>query len=289
MSAKLRPGLVYMLGSAFAFSVMSLLVKVAGQRLPSQEIVFVRALISLVLSWGLLRHSGVSVWGNQPGLLVLRGVIGFLALSCVYYSMTHNPLSEATVIQYLHPALTVALAAYWLGESVPRRLVFAGPLSLLGLVLVAQPAVLFGSVAAALDPVAVGAAVAGAVLTAAAYVLVRQLAATEHPLVIVFYFPLVTLPASGLFLSQGFVWPQGWDWLVLAGVGLATQAGQVWLTRGLQLEPAGKATAISYFQVVFATVWGLLCFGDLPGAIAIVGGLLLVGSTLVIALEAERT
>lgn len=43
-------GLPYMVGAAFAFSLMSLFVKMAGQRLPSQQIVLVRwANLSL---WG---------------------------------------------------------------------------------------------------------------------------------------------------------------------------------------------------------------------------------------------
>ncbi|MFT4569715.1 MAG: drug/metabolite transporter (DMT)-like permease [Hyphomicrobiaceae bacterium] len=281
-----RQGVAYMIASAFAFSVMTLLVKIVGARLPSQEIVLVRALISLGLSWVLLRRAGISIWGKNPRLLVARGFVGFLALSCVYYSVTHNPLAEATIIQYLYPAITAALATLVLGERFPRRLLLAAPVSAVGLVLIAKPAFLFGA-GVALDPVALWAAVVGAVLTSVAYVLVRQLAMKEHPLVIVFYFPLVTVPATLPFVMTHFVAPRGIEWLLLAGVGLATQAGQVWLTRGLQMESAGRAAATSYLQVIFATFWGALWFGQFPDGVAIVGGVLLVGATLAVALETD--
>ena len=62
---------------AFWFSVMSLLVKLVGRHLPSAEMVLVRAVVTLVLSVGMLRHAGVAPWGTRRGRLVLRDVFGF--------------------------------------------------------------------------------------------------------------------------------------------------------------------------------------------------------------------
>ena len=42
----MQRGVLFMIASALAFSAMSMLVKVAGERLPSQEIVVARALDS---------------------------------------------------------------------------------------------------------------------------------------------------------------------------------------------------------------------------------------------------
>jgi drug/metabolite transporter (DMT)-like permease len=280
-------GSLYIVGSAFAFSVMTLLVKMAGERLPSQEIVLARAVVSLVLSYALLRRAAVSPWGRAPRLLVMRGLVGFLALSCVYYAVTHLPLAEATVIQYLNPAFTAVLAAAVLGERLGPALVTASGVSLLGVALVARPAFLFGGASPGLDPFAVAVAVCGALFSAGAYVLVRRLSATEHPLVIVFYFPLVTVPATIPALWSQPVWPVGREWLVLLGVGCATQAGQVWVTRGLALEPASRATALSYLQILFATLWGAAFFGELPDPLSILGAGLIVGGTLAVGLNAS--
>ena len=276
-------GALYMLASAFSFSIMSLLVKVAGQRLPSQEIVLARAIVTLFLSYGLLRRAGIPVWGKNQKMLILRGVLGFLGLACFYYSVTHLPLAEATVIQHLHPLFTAILAFLILHEKVGRMVSVSSITSLVGVVMIAQPDFLFGAAAIDLNAFDLAVAVGAAVFAAAAYVVVRHLSKTEHALVIVFYFPLVAVPASLPTVLSTAIIPQGWEWLTLLGIGIATQYGQVFLTKGLQLEPAGKAMAIAYMQILFATAWGILFFAEIPSGWTIAGGLLIIGGTLIVA------
>lgn len=279
----LGPGVASIVASAFAFSVMTSLVKVAGARLPSQEVVAARAAISLALSWMLVHRAGLSPWGTHRRLLFFRGFLGYLALSCVFHSVAAMPLADATVIQYLYPVFTAVLATLFLGERPTPRIVLAGLASLAGIVLVARPSFLFGAAAAAPHPVDVLIAVAGAMFTAVAYIGVKKLTALEHPLVIVFYFPLVTLPATVPALLHSAVMPTPFEWLVLLGVGVSTQAGQLWLTQGLRYETATKATALTYLQVVFATLWGALFFAEVPvpqsmaGAALVVSGAFLLG------------
>lgn len=272
-------GLRYMALGAFWFSVMSLLVKVAGQRLPSIEIVLVRAVLTLALSLAMLRRARVPVWGTQRTLLALRGLLGFVALTAFYFSVIHLPLAEATVIQYTNPVFAAILAAWLLRERFGAREAICIGLGLLGVVLVAQPATLFGATAA-LEMRYVAIALLGALFSAAAYVSVRRLGTTEHPLVVVFYFPLVTVPLALPFALAGWIWPTRIEWLLLLGIGVSTQMGQVWITRGLQLEAAGRATAVGYLQIVFAALFGAVVFRELPGAGAVLGTVLIVGSTL---------
>ena len=281
----MQSGVAAIFLSAFAFSVMTLFVKLAGERIPSQEIVLARSVVSAVISYVLLRRAHISPWGHDRRGLWLRGLTGFVALSCVYSAVTHLPLADATVIQYLNPAFTALLAGFFLGEVVSRTTWIATGLCLIGVVLVAKPAVLFGAGALdsgmeALDPYWVGVAVLGALLSALAYVVVRHLARTEHPLVIVFYFPLVNIPASLPFVARDFVWPQGIDWLWLIGVGIATQVGQMGLTYGLVALPAGRATSLSYLQVVFAAIFGILVFGEWPDGTSLIGGALVIGGSV---------
>ncbi|MEZ4334921.1 MAG: DMT family transporter [Myxococcota bacterium] len=266
--------------SSFAFSVMALFVKLAGERIPSQEIVFARSLVSGIVSYALLRRAGIPIWGHDRRGLWLRGLTGYVALSCVYAAVTHLPLADATVIHYLNPAFTALLAGLFLGEPITRATLVATSLCLTGVVLVARPESLFGVGADALDPVWVGVAVAGALGSALAYVVVRRLARTEHPLVIVFYFPLVNLVASLPLVLGQLVWPVGIEWVWLVGVGLATQVGQMALTAGLMALPAGQATSLSYLQVVFAAVFGVVVFDEWPDVLRVAGATLVVAGSL---------
>lgn len=286
----MRRGALLMMFSALAFSGMTVFVKLAGQRIPSQELVVARAAISLGLTGWMLSHAGVSPWGRQKGLLWLRGLLGFGGLSCVYAAVTRLPLAEATVLQFLHPPITAVLAGLFLGERLSPRIGGVMALSLMGLLLVTKPSWLFAETVTTLSPVGVTAAIGGAVFSAAAYVVVRRLAqAGEHPLVIVFYFPLVTLPAALPTLGTDFVWPRGIEWLWLLGIGVTTQIGQICLTRGLAVLPAADGTTLSYLQVVFATLWGALVFGESPDALAVLGGSLVIGSALWLARSPPRT
>ncbi len=283
----MQSGVAAIFLSAFAFSVMTMFVKLAGERIPSQEIVLARSLVSVAISYVLLRRAQIPPWGNDRRGLWLRGLTGFAALSCVYAAVTHLPLADATVIQYLNPTFTALLAGLFLGEVITRSSVVATGLCLLGVVLVARPEAIFGAGADSLDPFWVAVAVAGALGSAVAYVVVRRLGQTEHPLVIVFYFPLVNIPASLPFVVRDFVWPVGMDWLWLIGVGLATQVGQMSLTQGLIALPAGQATSLSYLQVVFAAIWGVLVFGEWPDATRFVGGALVIAGSLWAARQAR--
>ena len=99
-----------------------------------------------------------------------------------------------------------------------------------------------------------------------AYVTVRQLARTEHPLVIVFYFPLVATPLAIPWAAAEWVTPSAAEVLLLVAIGVTTQVGQVFLTMGLAVERAGRATSVGYLQIVFAMGWQLVVFGDAPAA-----------------------
>lgn len=293
-----RRGALFMLGSAAAFAGMSALVKAIGARIPSQEIVLARAVVSLVLSFALLRRAHVPMLGNARGLLLLRGVFGFLGLSCVFAAVTRLPLAEATVLQYMHPTFTALLAWLFLREPAGPAVALASAVSLLGVAIVTQPAWLIdalsvagfhgGAGAGTLDPMAVGLGLAGAFFSAAAYVTIRRLARTEHPLVIVLYFPMVTLPATLPTVLHELVWPTPLEWLGLLGVGAAAQAGQVWLTRGLAALPAARGTALSYVQVVFAALLGVMCFAEPVRASTLLGALLVIGGTLALSLHRGR-
>ena len=93
---------------------------------------------------------------------------------------------------------------------------------------------------------------------------------------------LVTVPAAIPGTIANAVWPTPWEWLFLLGVGASAQAGQVYLTRGLQLVPAGRAAGAAYMQVVFAALWGALFFGELPDSWVLVGAMIILGSTLLL-------
>lgn len=273
-----------MLFAALAFSVMGPLVKAVAPHIPAGESVFARALGGLGLSYWMVKRAGVSPWGRDRRLLLLRGVFGTISLIAYFEALTKLPLADATAIMYTNPIWTAFLARRVQREPLSPRVLGASLASLVGVVLIARPSFLFGAGDVALPLVPVLLALLAAFGSAAAYVTVREVSKTDHPLVIVFWFTLVALPASVPGLAAAPVWPTAGEWLGLAGVAISVQVGQVFLTRSLELEPAGRATSVSYVQVVFAFLWGVLVFGEALRAEAVAGATLIVASALLVAL-----
>ena len=274
------PAALWVMVSSLSFALMGLCIKQVGGRLPLAEVVLARAIVSLALSAWMLQRAGISPWGQRRWLLVWRGVVGTGALFCVFGALTGLPLGAATVLQYLNPTFTALLAWLWLREPFTVRVALAVLLGWLGVVVLTDPAqMVAGFGALPLQPVLLG--LAGAFCSAVAYVSVRALGRSEHPLVVVFYFPLMSIPLSlPLVLAQPIV-PNGSELIWLVGVGLFSQMGQIGVTRGLMGLPAARATAIGYGQVPIAALLGVLLLGEtIPTNLWLAAALVLAATLL---------
>ena len=273
-------GIKFLIGSGLAFSLMSVCVKAVGERIPVSELVFTRAAISLVLTRLLLFKNKINPWGNQKKLLVIRGLLGTIALFCIFKALTILPLATATVIQYIYPTFTVICAYFILKEYIFKRIIFSIIIGWLGIILVSQPEwTTENNISEVL--IAISIAITGALMTSLAYICVRKLSVKEHPLVIIYYFPLVSIPLSIPFLINNFIVPNGIEWIWILGIGFFTQIGQLCITEGLRLTPVGQATSINYSQVIFSCIWGVLIFQEQITSSIYLGGLCVLISTII--------
>ena len=280
-------GVKFLIGSGFAFSLMSVCVKAIGGRIPISELVFARASISILITGFLLYKNKIHPWGYQKKLLIIRGLLGTIALFCIFKALTILPIATATVIQYIYPTFTVICAYIILKEFILKRIVYSIIIGWIGIVLVSQPE--FYSNSNIKETIlAILIAILGALMTSLAYICVRKLSSKEHPLVIIFYFPLVSIPLSIPFIIEDFVLPSGTDWLLILGIGIFTQIGQLCITEGLRLLPAGQATSLNYSQVIFASVWGILIFRESITSSIYLGGFCVLISTI-ISISASKT
>ncbi len=270
-----------MILSALGFALMSASVKyVSVHGIPLFEIVAARALVSLIISYLDVKRKGISVWGNNKRWLFARGAVGTLALMCVYYAVTELPLAEATILQYVHPVFTALLAVLFLKERVQPATLACIVLCLLGVFTMVYPS-FDASGVGELPMLSVGIALLGAFGSSIAYVIVRKLSRTEDSSVIIFYFPLVALPVSAMLIGDDFVVPDVALILVLILVGIFTQIGQFGLTKAMQTQTAGNASAYSYVQIVFSALLGVVLFNEVPSIWTLLGGSLIVTGALI--------
>ncbi len=277
---QINRGHLVLIASAFAFSLMSVCVKHLGGNLPISEIVFSRSVISLAITRSMLYRAHVSPWGKNKSLLLVRGILGTAALFCVFEALTKLPLAVATILQYTYPTFTAIGAWFLLKEGVGYKIGISVFIGWIGTNLIVNPNWVISSTANL--PIKESLiALAGAFLTALAYISIRKLSKHEHPLVIVHYFPfvsaLITLP---LVLKSG-VFPSGEEWIWLIGVGVFTQVGQVWITEGFSQLPAAQASSINYVQVIFAALWGVTIFNERIGLEIGLGAICILVSILI--------
>ena len=269
---KITRGVRYILLATVFFALMNVGVKYLAH-IPAHEIVFFRALVSLIICYILIRRAGLYPWGNNKRVLLFRGLSGTAALLMYFYTLHHMPLASAVTIQYLSPIFTIIIAGIMLKE--PARPIqalfflasFAGVLMIKGFdTRVAVPDLLIG--------------VAAAVFSGLAYNFIRKLKVSDDPLVVVFYFPLVTVPIVGAYTAANWVSPSPADWAVLIFIGLATTAAQVFMTRAYQLERAANVSNFNYLGSVYAIVIGLFVFGESMELLGLAGILLIVASAI---------
>jgi drug/metabolite transporter (DMT)-like permease len=104
-----------------------------------------------------------------------------------------------------------------------------------------------------------------------AYTCIRQLKDTEHPVVVVLYFPLVAIPIMSVLSYMNWVTPQGTDWLYLLLMGLFTQIAQILMTKGIQSGLANKMISLKYVGTIYALAIGYLLFGESYGIMSLLG------------------
>jgi len=269
-----RRGILYMLGAAFFFSVMAALVK-AIPRIPAQEKVFVRSALNVAFTLALMWRYEVPVLGRNVRVLALRGALGYLALSCHFWSLGALPLALALVLHNTSPLIVALIAPAILGEATGPRTLALAAAGFAGVALVLRPE---GGVA--LVPGLV--ALAGGLMSALAYVTVRGIGKSEHPLTVVLYFPLVSAAASIVPAARAYVAPTAAEAAALAGIGVATTIAQILLTVALQLERAAIATTVGYTGVVFGAAFGALLFGEMPDARTCIGAGIVIAATVMI-------
>ena len=275
------PGLTYMILSAASFCLMTVFVKLAGNTLSTIQIVFFRGAFTLIVTAIFIFREKIYPFGNHKKLLTARGITGTVALFLVYESIKRFPLSEATVIQYLFPIFTALVAAFMISEPLNKKIFAAIIVGLSGAYTVLGFPFLVKETS--INLYSVGIAITGSFLTGVAYVLVRQATkVNEHPLVVMFYFPLFTVPICFPLLLSNWVVPSLEEWGFLLLVGVCTQLGQFFLTHGYKELPAAKAAPLSYVQVPFAMIMGTIFFEEVISLNFIIGSVLVLLSIFVI-------
>ena len=266
--------------ASFFFSLMTVCVKKIDNRIPIYELVFFRSLLSLFITSLIINKKNLNPWGKNKPLLILRGILGTIALVCIFYAIKNMPLNISTVIQYTYPIFISIFAGILINEKITKNLIIASITGWLGILIILNPYQL-SSLNIELDKFTVLIAFLGSISTALAYITVKKLSLTEDIFIIIKYFPLISVITLSPIVFFNWVTPNINDLIWIIGIGMFTQAGQTFLTIGLKKLPTSEAARINYLQVLFGSLWGILFFNELININFIFGAVLVLLGTII--------
>lgn len=250
------------------FGLINALVKLYSH-IPSIEIVFFRSITTLILSYTVIFKEDIKIINPHSKLLFLRGLSGAIALCLYFYTIQKMPLATAVTILYLAPIFTVILAGIMNNEPPNKK---QWPFIIIGF---------FGAVLMKnFDPRAslihffMG--VSAAFFAGLAYNFIRKLKGKAHHQLIIFYFPLVTIPITLPFLVNVWITPNWNEFFGLIAIGISTQLAQVFMTKAYLSEKASKISHFNYLTCVYALLTGLIFFNEQLNWMSLAGMLLIL-------------
>jgi len=287
LEAKAQAAL-WVLGAAFAFSLLYASGKLTGGLVPAIQIIFIRYVSGFATVSGITLAQRVplrSVLGRgRRHMHVLRALCGVGGGVCSIYGATHMPLADASALALLQGVFTMALAVLLLGEKITPRQAFAALLCVAGaLVIVRGNTAGFSFDSLTETGVAPAAMIAGAFLTACEVILIKVLSRQEIMLSMLLHvngFASLILGAAMLVL---WVPVEPLTLAALCLIGPMAIFGQMCNVRAYRLADAAWLAPFTYASVAFAALIGWAVFGDLPSLVTWIGaGLIVAGGLLLL-------
>ncbi len=265
-------GILWMLMTGFCFVSVAGIVKHMGGRVPAAEAAFLRYVLGLVFLVPMIRpmlREGLSRWGAS--MFGLRGVVHALGVVTWFFAMGQLPVAEVSAMGYLTPVGVTVAAALFLGERLAMRRIAAIAIAVIGVAVILRPG--FRTV-----ELAHLAMLGTASLFAMSYLIGKIMADRVSPTMVVGMLSITVTIGLAPLAASVWVTPSladlGWLFLVAA---LAT-AGHYTMTCAFAAAPVSVTQPVTFLQLVWSTLIGLLIFGEPVDSFVILGGAMIIAA-----------
>jgi len=287
---ELNQGVKYMLIASFTFAIMGAFAKLSSESMSSLEVVFFRNIAGVIIIGLAIIKKPISQKGGKPWLLFFRGFMGFVALLAFFYNIAHISLGDAMTYSKTSPIFTAIFAFLFLNEKLSLSAWIAIFVGFIGIVFITEPSGIglskydllgiFSGVGAALAYTSVREL--KQFYDTRAIVLSFMLTGTLGPLLLFFISPYIESSEFD-FIFGKFVMPEGIVWVYVLGMGLFATLSQVLMTKAYGETKAGIVGAVSYTNILFSIIVGVILGDDLPSMSMVFGIVLIVLSGIMVA------
>jgi drug/metabolite transporter (DMT)-like permease len=286
---ELNKGVQYMLAASLMFAFMGAFAKLSSEHMSSLEVVFFRNIAGVILVGAAVLKKPMTHIGGKPWLLFFRGFMGFIALLAFFYNIANISLGDSMTYSKTSPIFTAIFAWLFLNEKLSLKGWSAIFLGFIGIILITQPS---GIGFSKYDILGIFSGIGAAL----AYTSIRELknfydtkaivlsfmgVGTVGPLILFAISPYIQIPELDFMLGT-FVMPQGIVWLYVLGMGIFATISQVLMTKAYGETKAGIVGAVSYTNILFSILVGVMLGDSLPSFVTVCGiGLIILAGVMV--------
>ena len=266
-----RAAVIWMMFGSFCFGTMNALVKWTSDHTDVWMIIMVRSAVIAFALAAFAASRGISLKVNDYRTMLLRCIVGLIAMILYFTALGRIPIGQAVTLQYTGPLFVALLSGRILAERVSASVASVVLTAFAGIVLIISPDV--GTV----DPNALLALGSG-FFAALAYMYVRELRKTDSPATVIFWFAAFSVFGSVAQSAPHILELDLNTIAALIGIGIGAGGGQVGITMAYHKANAAWVSAFSYLTVLVATFYGFVLFGESLSLADWLGGSLVVGS-----------
>jgi drug/metabolite transporter (DMT)-like permease len=275
------------LASALLFALMQALVRYLGDIVPLGQVVFFRsifAILPVLVIYAWRGELAAAVRTKRPFGHLGRGMLAVFGMFLNFAALARLPLVEATAISFATPLITVAFAAWFLGERVRIFRWSAVVIGFAGVLVMLWPHLNWAHFALGSAATTIGAlcALAGAFTNAGSVIQTRRLTDSETTSSIVLYFSLFCAIAGLLTYPLGWHSPTGPQLSALIVVGLLGGLAHILVTESYRYAPASVIAPFDYSMMIWAFLLGYAVFGELPTFYVFIGSVIVAAAGLLV-------
>ena len=268
-------GIALAILAGFLFVSSDTVVKLAQQDLPVAMVVWGRFTAHFLLMLSLFpgRKINKLFKVNNFKLVIFRGILLLLCTCLFFTAIGYIGLAEANSIMFISPFFVVALSIPLLKEKVGIRRWSAVIIGFIGIVIILRPG--FQEIHWAYFLI-IGVAFFFALIT----ILTRTLSFTETAISMWFYTALVGMVGSSTIVWYYWQTPTLSQSLMLLFIGAIGGGSHYIVIKAYQRASASMLAPFQYFQIIWATIYGLLVFDVAPDGWTWLGTAIIIASGL---------
>jgi len=269
---------------AFAlFSTQDVIVKILGASYSPVQILFFAGLLGFPLTTLILLRdaSGETLIPRHPWWMALRTAAVMATGLSAFYAFSVLPLAQVYAVVFATPLLITLLSIPVLGERVRLRRWLAVLVGLAGVIVVLRP----GQTTPGLGHLAALTAATGGALAA---VIVRRIGAEERSIVMLLYPMMGNFVVLGLALGLVYRPMPALDFGALGAIAVLALMATAAIIAAYKTGEAVIVAPMQYSQILWATLYGALIFGERPDAATFAGAAIIIASGLYILLRESR-